>query len=98
MDDFKNHPTTLGEVKSDRSGKGSDWTPRDALVRALRDLDSGEWKPESVFISMTEKVGEDSVVNRQYYAAGPSALHIVGTIEVCKNAYLIDGHEMSKRS
>ena len=38
---FKDHPKSLGEVRSDRSQKASDWTPRDALIDVLRQIDNG---------------------------------------------------------
>lgn len=50
MDDFSDTPRTLGEARADRSTNASDWKPRDALVRVLRQIDSGELAVEEVVI------------------------------------------------
>lgn len=39
---FADHPTTLGEKRAGRSHAADDWTPRDLLVKLLREHDSGE--------------------------------------------------------
>ena len=35
-DDFSDHPKTIGEIRSDKSQKAEHWSPRDALIAALR--------------------------------------------------------------
>lgn len=39
---FAGTPPTVSELKAAKTGKGSDWTPRDVLVAALRDYDEGK--------------------------------------------------------
>lgn len=41
MDSYKDHPDTIGELRSDKSQNAQDWTPRDALISMLRDIDNG---------------------------------------------------------
>ena len=38
---FADHPKTLSELRSEKSGDASDWTARDLLVHLLREIDSG---------------------------------------------------------
>lgn len=38
---YAEHPPSIAELRSDRSGAASDWTPRDLLIALLRDIDSG---------------------------------------------------------
>lgn len=41
VDSFANHPKSVTEIRSDKSNAAKDWTPRDALVALLRDIDGG---------------------------------------------------------
>jgi len=42
MTDYKDHPPTIGELRSDKTQSCSDWTPRDVLIQVLREIDSGK--------------------------------------------------------
>lgn len=42
VDDFSNAPVSIGELRSEREQDASLWTPRDALVGLLRQIDRGE--------------------------------------------------------
>lgn len=55
MDDFRDMPATIGEVRSDRSGTASDWSPRDLLVSLLRDIDSGKVNLDAAIVIWLEK-------------------------------------------
>lgn len=41
MDSFKDAPVSLAEKRADKEKNASLWTPRDALVSLLRDIDQG---------------------------------------------------------
>lgn len=41
MDNFADHPQTLGEIRSDRASDAAQWSPRDVLISLLRDIDGG---------------------------------------------------------
>jgi len=47
-DDFANHPVSITEAKADREHDCTLWTPRDALISLLRDIDSGAVKPDAL--------------------------------------------------
>lgn len=53
---FANYPQSLNEMRSRRSGNAADWTPRDALIQMLRDIDSGTIQPDALVVSFREKV------------------------------------------
>lgn len=40
-DSFSNFPKSVHEIKADQSGNYDDWTPRDAVIEALRRIDQG---------------------------------------------------------
>lgn len=49
-ENFADYPKSLAEIRSDRSQNSADWTPRDALIDLLRDIDSGKFNPKSLMI------------------------------------------------
>jgi len=57
-DSFAETPQTLGEVRAGRSRNAQDWTPRDLLVKLLREHDSGECKLEAVVVSFRTETQE----------------------------------------
>lgn len=68
---FANMPVSLAEVRSDRSQSARDWSPRDALIAALRDLDSGKIKPEAMVIVYREEGSDAHSKCARFYAASP---------------------------
>lgn len=70
-EDFSEAPVSIGEVRSDRSNLAKDWTPREALVSMLRDIDSGKRNPEELMIITIEPDGE-SEMNVRYSRSGAS--------------------------
>lgn len=49
-DDFSNYPKSIGDIRSDKSGAAKDWSPRDALIWVLREIDSGNLDASDVII------------------------------------------------
>jgi len=54
MDDFSEHPPTLGEIRSEKSERACDWTPREALISLLREIDAGRVIMDALVISYRE--------------------------------------------
>jgi len=50
MDSFAGHPVSIGEARSVREHDCRLWSPRDALVNTLRDLDEGKINPTDLLI------------------------------------------------
>lgn len=79
-EDFKDYPKSITEIKSDRSNKASDWTPRDALIDVLRMIDSGEVKPTSLIVCYREASEEDGVAKPGFRVASPDPLLTLGML------------------
>jgi len=54
---FAGHPKSIAEVRAAQAGDGSIWTPRDALINTLRDLDEGKIEPTDLLILFNNKEG-----------------------------------------
>ncbi|MGL5734197.1 MAG: hypothetical protein ACRCYS_04950 [Beijerinckiaceae bacterium] len=79
MDDFSSHPTSLGEVRSERSERASDWTPRDALISVLRDIDAGAIAPDALIISYRLPT-PDGIGSTSFVMASPDPLVCLGLL------------------
>lgn len=90
-EDFSSYPLSVSEIKSDKSQKSIDWSPRDLLLRVLRDIDSGKISPKTL-IMFTSEEHEDDKVTTNYYASG-ALIHLVATIELGKFRYLSEAEQ-----
>lgn len=91
MDSFKGHPKSIAEVKADRSDDGSLWSPRDALIALLREIDEGRDVSHMVILFDTsEETGEGRTRRSvSYRCAGPRSRHeAVGLVEAAKGLML----------
>lgn len=53
-------PQTIGDIRSNKSHDSGDWTPRDALLKCLAQIDSGERKIDELVIAYaTAKTDSD---------------------------------------
>jgi hypothetical protein len=50
-DTFADAPLSIGEARSARSQRSQDWTPREVLVKMLREHDSGEQVLEELVVT-----------------------------------------------
>jgi hypothetical protein len=76
--DFSAFPVTVGELRSDRSGKASDWSPRDALIEVLRQMDSGGMASCDVLLIGWSRSVEPGVRSTGWRIASPDPLLSVG--------------------
>lgn len=90
--DFKEHPKSIAEIKSSKTNRGSDWTPRDALIALLRDIDAGQIALEAVFICAKVKGSEPGFSRPFYSVAAADPADALGTIEMAKMAYQRAGY------
>ena len=79
-DDFKNYPKSITELKSDRSNKASDWTPRDALIDVLRMIDSGEIAPSTLIVCYRDRNDNDDIAMPGFRVASPDPLLTLGML------------------
>ncbi len=78
MESFADHPKSIGELRSDRTDRCTDWTPRDALIDVLRQLDAGAIKPDALIVCWRETV--DGNEKAHCRLAAPSILLGLGLL------------------
>lgn len=83
IDNFGEAPTSITEFKANRSQNPSDWTVRDMLVAALRDIDNGKLKTNAALFIFIDEEGH---VN--WHNAGVNRFLGTGMLEVCKHGLL----------
>jgi hypothetical protein len=85
--DYSSHPPSIAEIRSDKTGKGSDWTPRDALIALLRDIDSGAVDLQAVFIAGKVRGTQPGGCRPVFSVSAADPTEALGTIELAKIAY-----------
>lgn len=91
-DDFSKYPKSIGEIRSDQTRHAKDWTPREALINALRDIDSGEIDPKCLVILHSTEI-EPGITRTGFYACSPDPLMTFGCIELGKQKILKGGEQ-----
>lgn len=71
-DNFANYPESITEIASAKAEDCSKWTPRDALIATLRELDAGEVKPEALLIAYTYRTDDKHRKFSYRLAQGPT--------------------------
>jgi hypothetical protein len=79
MDNFANHPKSIGEIRAEKEGDGSLWSPRDALIELLRKIDSGEIEIDCAVL-VYGKIHEDKSKNVVWSVACPSPVTALGLL------------------
>ena len=90
---FATAPITITAARSRKSGNGNDWTPRDALIDVLREIDGGKLKPTDLFIGIVSEGKDKDHIKPTYRSACASLLNTLGVIELSRQAYLKDSFE-----
>jgi hypothetical protein len=79
--DFAKAPKSLGEARADKSHRASDWTPRDALVDLLRQIDAGELDVDTVVIGYRVRPTKEMPHGKAaWQAASPDPLITAGLV------------------
>lgn len=86
-DDFSDTPRTIGEIRSEKNWSAEDWTPRDALISTLRDIDEGKINPDTLIIFMCTHE-EGKAVKTNWRMSGDDLTRIIGSIEMVKHRLL----------
>jgi len=73
----------LAERRSTQAGDCRLWSPRDALVAAIKDIDAGVMDPSMLVISYRENDKEDpNIVYYRYLVAGCTSMEHAGLLAV----------------
>ena len=81
MTDYKDHPPSVTELRSEKTNDAADWTPRDALITALRDIDSGRQEPTCLVIIMG-MIDESSIIMPLSYVSSPNKFVTAGLLSI----------------
>lgn len=84
MTDFSDTPPSLGERRATLAQDGSKWSPREALIAMLRDIDAGTVQPTMLTI-----VYHDAGRTR-FVTSAPNAHSGIGMLEIAKH-YMLGG-------
>lgn len=79
MTDFSDHPVSIAEIKAVERYDGTMWSPRDVLVRMLRDIDSGTCNPDILVASYSEVV--DGKRKGHFWQATPCGMLSLGLMQ-----------------
>lgn len=82
-DDYSNYPKSITEAKADKTGSARDWTVRDALIHALRLVDSGEFQANRCAIVLAI-VKDDGVCETQSIFKSDTYFERIGILEEAK--------------
>jgi hypothetical protein len=79
MTDFSDHPFSLAETKAERDLDGKAWTPRDVLLKLLRDIDSGKCNPDLLVVAYSEVVDGERMGH--FWQATPCGMLSLGLMQ-----------------
>jgi hypothetical protein len=83
--DYKDHPMSIGEHRSNDDRNAALWRPRDLLISYLRDIDEGNIKPDCMFVCYTTiNDGKKGVSFTGWGTSSPNVQMTLGTIEMAK--------------
>jgi hypothetical protein len=89
-DNFADIPKSIGELRSAKADSAKHWTPRDALVSMLRDIDKGLIDLDVVVIfSRHRRVEPDGLVNQSGYLVSSPDFHTTIGVVTTSTAKLI---------
>lgn len=76
---FADYPESINELRSDRTGNAADWSPRDALVALLRQIDRGAIDPDALIVVWRRRKGE-GVTETGFASASPDVHTTLGML------------------
>lgn len=82
-DDFSDYPKSVNELKASNADDAAKWTPREAIISVLRDIDSGKRSVHAVVI-VTVELKEDGNTVTNYVNAVPNLPTSLGALEIAK--------------
>jgi hypothetical protein len=91
---FADAPVSIGEIKSGKTWRSKDWSPRDLLIQLLRDIDSGAIAPHEMatLVVLWGHSNEKGSVGR-YLVSSPSAAECYGVMALAQHKMMFDDRE-----
>lgn len=78
IEDYSNHPMTIGEIKRAKEASCDVGSPRDILIEMLREIDGGITSPTALVICYREDIGGESY--SRFVSACPDGLVAQGLL------------------
>lgn len=79
LDNYADHPVSLTEAKANRDHDSRTWTPRDALISLLRDIDSGKINPNAL-VAVCRSLDEQGSYDTTFVNATPDVHVALGLL------------------
>jgi hypothetical protein len=79
MADYSDHPVSITEARANREENSALWTPRDALISMLRDIDNGIINPDAL-VAICRTKDEDGAYRTTFVNATPDVHVAMGLL------------------
>lgn len=83
MTGYSDHPESITEIRAKKAANGTLWTPRDALIDVLRDIDNG-LKVDALVVCFRSRVDLQDPGTVSFTQACPDVSTAVGIVELAK--------------
>lgn len=79
MDNFKDAPQSISELRADKNQSAAAWTARDVLISLLRRVDSGEMELGALIVCF-QRQQPDGPASTMYTASSPDLVTSLGLL------------------
>jgi hypothetical protein len=79
VENFADHPKTVGEIRANKTQLAREWAPRDVLIEMLRLIDSGK-KVDALVVCWKETI--EGRENGFYRLSSPNCLTALGMLSL----------------
>ena len=86
---YTEHPKSITELRAEKSGRAMDWTVRDMLIEALRDIDSGKMNPYMAVLVINEGTRENHDAKNRVWRSQAGVVSYVETLGLLMRAIQI---------
>lgn len=87
-EDFKDHPVSIAERRAHMKGDARLWSPRDALIWALRAIDDGEIAPDT--LAVVYSTDTERGMRLGHASAGCDTIGLVGLLTASVHDVMTD--------
>lgn len=81
---FAGHPVSIAERRADKTGRGSSWSPRDALVAMLREIDEGHIDTDALVVCYRLPGDSPGEYKTRFSASTPDGYVTLALLEAAK--------------
>jgi hypothetical protein len=81
-ENFADYPESIADRRSDLSNSCTDWSPRDALINMLRDIDSGKIKTDVICICYRKEHDDGTAPTTSFCISSKDGHVTIGVVHV----------------